>query len=276
MFAAKNKLNNSEQTAYDYAQMTADELARARGHLACPECEGQAYFRSATRNGRAPCFCGRHAHGCELAAVQTAARANQQRSERGDAILPWQRIVLDLDYGAHHTNHLATPRVFESPSPEHRSPAEPGVEAGTETRRRPRALLHELIHSPGFSESRQPFVVDGVGETTIADFFVSLERHSTDHIHQYHGFWGRITSVYLGSTDELWLNSQGYAFPGVYVPRDLVDEFYRRNRLNHSDKWRLEGAYVLAIGMLKSTLAGKHFVEVKDLANLAVSFPSEY
>jgi len=119
-------------------------------------------------------------------------------------------------------------------------------------------------------------VVDRFGETTIADFFVGLERHSTDHMNQYHGFWGRISSVYLGSTDELWLNSHGYAFPGVYVPRDLVDEFYRRNRLNHSDKWRLEGAYVLAIGMLKSTLAGKHFVEVKDLANLAVSFPAEH
>ena len=204
MQTAKYKVNNSEQNAFQFGQLTPDEIALYQLHMVCKGCGAPAYYRGPTRNGRAPCFCGHHAIGCPYAANQSVAASSRDSNlNRGISANPWQRIVVDLSYGIHQTNNPAAPRAFENHAPDQRNAAEHGTEVRPETRRRPSSLLNELINSPQFSESRQRLVIDGFGETTVADFFVNLGRYSPDHINQFHGYWGRIESVCMGSTGEL-------------------------------------------------------------------------
>jgi phage/plasmid primase-like uncharacterized protein len=89
-------LDNSQQTPQQFAALSPQELAQRRNHLACPGCSGHTFFRSETRDGRAPCFCGHHQDGCEYAAVQSVAKNSGQRSNRDTWSPHGQRIVVDL------------------------------------------------------------------------------------------------------------------------------------------------------------------------------------
>jgi len=275
MQVAKNRLDNSEKTASQFSQLTPDELANWRGQIACSGCGATAYFRSVTRNDRAACFCGHHEVGCEFAATQSAAaRASDPRAKGGAAINPSQRIVVDLAYGSQSINEFARPHAYESHHTQSNHSERDDWVTRTQTHRRPSSLLNDLIHSPEFSESPQPLGIQGI-ETTVADFFVRLDHLSPENINQFHGYWGKIANVHMGSTDELWLNSAGQGFPGVCISRHLVDELFMRYDINRADLTQFVGTYVLAVGYLKTTWAGKIFIEIKDLGNIAIYFPSE-
>ena len=269
MQSAKNSLDNSEQTAYQFAQLTPDEIARYHGQLACPGCNGHAYFRGPSRNGRAPCFFGFHEDGCQFAAIQSAAaRANRQREQN-----PWQRIVVDLSYGSHPTNESFTPRKFDSHPPERWNSAGHDNWSGSDRRQRPSSLLQDLINNPQFSQSRQPLTVEGL-DTNAADFFVNLDRLSPNHINQYHGYWGQIANAAMGSTDEIWLNSAGQGYPSVCIPRHLVNELYSRHQINRGDYSMFAGAYMLVVGFLETSWAGKLYIEITDMGKIALCLPT--
>lgn len=275
MQVAKNRLDNSEQTASQFSQLTPDQLANWRGQIACSGCGATAYFRSVTRNDRAACFCGHHEVGCEFAATQSAAaRASDPHAKGGAAINPSQRIVVDLAYGSQSINEFARPHACESHRTQSNHSERDDWATRTQTHRRPSSLLNDLIHSPQFNESRQPLVVQGI-ETTVSDFFVRLDDLSPENINQFHGYWGKIESACRGSTDELWLNSAGQGYPSVCVSRHLVDELLNRHGIHRIDLSLFSGAYVLVIGDLRTSLASKLYIEVKDLANIAFYFPSE-
>lgn len=275
MQTARNKLDNSVQSAQQYQNLSPEDLAKWREQASCPGCPARAYYRGPTRNGRAPCFCGHHEEGCEFATNQSAtAKSKDSGAQHSFSANPWQRIVVDLAYGVHQANHPIVPRGCESHPPECNHSAERSLEGNPETRRRPSSLLNELVYSPEFSESSQPLWIDGLGGTTVADFFVRLDRCSRGHIHQFHGYWGQIANTRFGPTDELWLNSVGFGYPNVLIPRDQVGEFHRRNRIDHLNQFRLERAYMLVIGVLKLSREGILYIEVTELANLAVSLPS--
>ena len=182
---------------------------------------------------------------------------------------------MDLSYGSHPTNESFTPRKFESHPPERWNSVGHDNWSGSDRRQRPSSLLQDLINNPQFSESRQPLTVKGL-DTNVEDFFVNLDRLSPNHINQYHGYWGQIANAAIGSTDEIWLNSAGQGYPSVCIPRHLVNELYSRHQINRGDYSMFAGAYMLVVGFLETSWAGKLYIEVKDLVNVAVCFPAKH
>ncbi|ABI38057.1 conserved hypothetical protein [Shewanella sp. MR-4] len=79
-------------SVFKFQQLPEAEIERLRQHLYCPACYGKAYFRKASKDGRAACFGSRY-H--ELDCIEFNPSAQKSREEQ-DA-LEVQQQLLDAD-----------------------------------------------------------------------------------------------------------------------------------------------------------------------------------
>ncbi|MFB2659566.1 hypothetical protein [Shewanella mangrovisoli] len=91
------RLNPNAQASVTYSvfkfqQLPEAEIERLRQHLYCPACYGKAYFRKASKDGKAACFGSRY-H--ELDCIEFNPSAQKSREEQ-DA-LEVQQQLLDAD-----------------------------------------------------------------------------------------------------------------------------------------------------------------------------------
>lgn len=79
-------------SVFKFQQLPEAEIERLRQHLYCPACYGKAYFRKASKDGKAACFGSRyHEHDC----IEFNPSAQKSREEQ-DA-LEVQQQLLDAD-----------------------------------------------------------------------------------------------------------------------------------------------------------------------------------
>jgi len=269
MDAARCTLDNAVYQAVRFAALPPNELSKKRRFLVCPECNGPAFFRKASRSGQAACFGARpHEDGCTLAASEYERNDTGLGDDQDILENPGQRIVIDFNFGA-------------QPADKHNDPDESynvggrggrfvgdGERPNAEMHRRLSTILRNLIMSEQFRTSRQIIEIVGVGEFSVADFFVHFSAVAPMHIGQYRGYWGMVADARFGQTGALWLNSGGRDDMSICVAEPLVDELHQRFRIAEEED--LAGAYTLVFGTLRSSQAGKKYVQAEDLGFITV------
>lgn len=265
-------LDHSQLDPWQFANLPPWIAAQRRDHLVCPGCDRPAYFRSGSRNGRAPCFCGHHAPGCVFAATAYAMQ-NPEPPRDPD---PWgapQRIAVDFAYGAARPCAGVGSGEWENPPDERRGSGGKGVHSNAVLNRRLRPILRSLLTTP-FSQSNQPLQVTGHGDTTPAQFFVRFDTLSDRHVGQYHGYWGWLRCAKFGERGDLWLNPMGPWGLGICVQQHLVSDLLMRFPFLDPDKHTGQGVSVLVFGVLRIAPNDKPYIVVSDLAKVAMHDPS--
>lgn len=265
MDAARCTLDDVVYQAVRFATLSPADLSRKRRFLVCPECRGPAYFKKASRSGQAACFGARpHEDGCTLAAVEYEQNDIGPGDDQDILQNPGQRIVLDFNFGA-------------QPNDRHNDPDEPhnvggrggrfvgnGARPDAVMHRRLSTILRNLMISDQFRTSRQTIEVTGIGEFTVADFFVRFDSVAPIHDNQYRGYWGMVASAGFGKEGALWLNSGGCDDMSICVPQQLVSALHERFRTTDGEE-SLAGVYALVLGSLRTSKNMKKFVPVEDL-----------
>lgn len=266
---AKCTQNGVVYAAQQFAVLPPGDLSDRRRSLACPECGGRAFFRAQTLNDRDACFgAWPHADGCQLSAAQTATNARGHAQTRDH---PVQRLVVDFEYGApEHGERSTQATEAESVLVQNEAVAGSGFSQPLVQHMRLRSLLR-MLTSPTPCQTSPPWVdVAGFGTFAVADFFVPFEAATPMHNYQWHGFFGQLISAHFVGPNTLWLNSGGYASPGICIPVQFVAELF--SRFGISNNRELAGARVLVFGTMQISQTGKRFVALEDLNHITLDF----
>jgi len=247
MYSARCTEDGVVYAAVDFAKLPPEELTQKRQFLQCPECGGPAFFRKASRGGRAACFGARpHAPQCDLAAPEYDPNADGQGEDQDQLLNPGNIIVVDLDYGA-TDQHLV--REAEGLPRNRERRGRYGREGGrtiAKMHRRLSTLLRSLIEIPEFKYSGQTLEVEGYPDIAVRDFFVPLLEVTATHEGQFHGYWGMLSDARRAQDGTLWLNSGGRDAISFCLPNRLIASLFERYGIE--DEEDLAGAYILVLG----------------------------
>jgi hypothetical protein len=249
--------------AITFAGLSSTNFVTKKRFLICSECGGPAFFRKASCSGQAACFGARpHEEGCSLKATEYEKNDEGQGDDQDILENPGQRIVVEFNYGAQDNDRHNDPTHSHNTGGQGGRFVGDGHRPNAVMRRRISTILRNLIISQQFRNSQQILEIDGVGEFTIANFFVPLQAATEHHINKYHGFWGMVADGALGQNGELWLNSGGRGNMSVCIPEKFVNQLYKRFRIHKEED--IAGAYVLVFGTLCNSRNGKKYVPIKD------------
>lgn len=267
-------LDHSHQNPWQFASLSPHVLEQRREFLVCPGCGGSAYFRSGSRNGRAPCFCGHHDQGCRFAATPSGIK-DPDRS-RHQSPFAQQRIAVDFSYGTALPGDGDWSGDFEEQQDERARSSGMGDGGNAVVYRRLRSILRDLFMT-ALSASHQSLQVTGYGDTTPAQFFIRFDRVSDRHTGQFHGFWGQMSCARTGPDGELWLNTGDRGDLSICVPQHLVPALRRRFTMHDKGEWTGHGLQVLVFGVLQIKAdSAKPYIVVADLSLIALHEPSAF
>lgn len=261
--------NGQTYTATNFADLPPMDLARMRRRLLCSECNGPAFFRKATKNGRAACFGARpHEDACTLAAQDSEQVVEGEETDLDVVRNPGDRIIVDLQYGANG------PELHGDPAQGHnragRAPRHVGGQARPDARmhRRLSSLLRTLIEVPNFRFSIQTLEVVGCQPMLVREFFIPVHAVHPDMKGQVRGWWGSISDAQEGEGNALWLNSGGRGDISFCIPSNVRAEVL--DRFNLEDIERLAGAYVLVIADLRISTNQKKYCIIDEPGQIAI------
>lgn len=231
--------------------------------LVCPQCQGPAFYRGSTRNGREACFGARpHAEGCILAAPEHDGTITEPGAGEGEIFTTGQRIVLDFNFGTPVADDGGQPIGATTATGDGGVPGGTGEAVREIMTRRMSSLLRSLMESEEFRGSTQVMEVAGEGEFTVADLFVNFADVTDDNIGRYHGFWGMVPDAQRDGSGTLWFNSGGQEDMSVLLDQRFIEEAYRRFHIDDAED--IAGAYILVLGELKRSRNGKKFVQITE------------
>ena len=257
-------------TAAEFSRMHPNESDRKRRLLLCPECDGPAFFRNVSRNGRVPCFGARpHSNTCRLAAQDYERPACRDDEEQFAQTNSGNRIILDFNFGARVRSDCA--EVFEH-TPNLNGSDRYGGHSERDIVRIQRcrlsSILRKLSASPLFGQSDQVIEIPQYCERTAQAFFVSLLATTNDYAGLFRGYWGFLSDAKFALDRSLWFNSGGSDNISFCLGAQHVDEF--RQRYCVEDLEDLAGADILVIGTPQIARNGKLFCLIDNLAYMAL------
>lgn len=256
-------------TAAIFAAVPPHNLERMRQQLSCPECNGPAFFRKASRSGRSACFGARpHQDGCSLAAQDSEQVIEGEGTDLDVLNNPGERIVVDLAFGSQPREVHGDP--VDGRGRAGRTPRYIGGAPRLDTRmhRRLSSLLRTLIEAPQFRFSHQVLEISGQPEIQVCDFFVPLLAVNGSMRGQTRGWWGLISDANDGGDGSLWLNSGGRGTISFCIPVEMRAETLDRFRLE--DNEQLAGAYVLVIADLRISQNDKMYCVIESPNHIAM------
>ncbi|MNR90905.1 hypothetical protein D3C72_218990 [compost metagenome] len=256
-------------TAIEFAAQDQAAIGRKRRFLQCIGCEGPAFFRKATRGGRAACFGARpHIGNCDFAALDQERRGDGPGEDQDALYNHGNRIVVDLNFGApDRPEHETDPRRAPNPQRMGRYVGD-GNRPNAEMHRRLSTLLRTLIDVPNFQYSDQLIVVGNNIEIPVRDFFVPLLNVTPQYAGQFKGYWGLLSDAAFDNSGTLWLNSGGRDNISFCLGSDQVELFSDRHRIEEEED--LAGSYILVFGEPRISQYGKLFCQIADLAYVTV------
>ena len=269
MYTARCTEDGVTYAAVDFAALPPIALARMRRFLECPECGGPAFFRRASRGGRAACFGARpHADTCELAAPEYDPNEDGRGEDQDLLLNPGNRIVVDLNYGA-----AGEPVVREAdglpPNRGRRGRYEgEGPRPQARMHRRLGPLLRILIEVPAFRDSDQILEIAGHPDTPVRDFFVPLLDVTSGHNGHFHGYWGMLSDARRDDNGTLWLNSGGRRSISFCLGALHVDGLYQQYGIEEEED--LAGAYILVLGSPAVSQSGKVYCDLSEHENFTI------
>lgn len=256
-------------TAANFAKLQSSNLERMRQQLTCRECSGPAFFRKASKSGRAACFGARPHHDyCSLAAQDSEQVVEGEGADLDVLHNPAERIVVDLAFGAQPREIHGDPA--EGSGRAGRSPRYVGGNPRPDARmhRRLSSLLRTLIEAPHFARSNQLLEIAGQPEIAVCEFFVPLSFVNQSMQGRFRGWWGLISDARDGIDGSLWLNGGGRGMISFCIPLEMRTPVLDRFRLEDTE--RLAGAYVLVLADLRISLQGKMYCVIDSPNHIAI------
>lgn len=254
--------DNTIYTANDF--MRTEGFETKKRFLVCSECNGPAFFRSPTRNGREACFGALpHADGCTLSTQGREGTAAGQGNVEDEIIATGQRIVIDFNYGAPGNDFPTQPTEEGRGFGQGRTFTGEGTTVRENSYRRLGPLLTTLMVSEEFRRSNQTVMLPGQGEYAASSLFVSFGETTELHIDRFHGYWGMIPDAQIDGNGTLWFNSGGREDISVLLDQRFIETTLQRYHIESVEE--IAGAYLLVFGELKRARStGKKFVQITD------------
>lgn len=269
MDSAYCTLDRKVYDAAEFAQLNPVVLEARRRALICNSCRLEAFFRSASRSGRGPCF-GARPHGpeCPEATVDAGVWGAGGVDANEPIFNVAERIIIDLppldggeadEVGGAERRRRGVGRAFG---------ADGGVAANA-THRRLSSLLRRLNQDPRFQSYDTPIrPPGGHDETTVREFFVRFDSARQRANGQFKGLWGMITDASYDVDGSLWLNTGARSDISFVISQPLIGAFLARWRVE--DLESLSGAQALILSMARESMRGKIFASIDDLRFLAL------
>jgi hypothetical protein len=256
-------------TAVDFSHLAFSDLGKKRRLLACPECNGPAFFRKASRGGRAPCFGARpHGENCSMATLEHDRQEDGAGEDQDALNNAGTRIVVDFNFGAHdHQDHVETPGLTPNRNRLGRYSGD-GTRPDAEMHRRLSSLLKTLIHAPNFRHSDQIIAIEGRPEIPARHFFISLLDADDSCAGRFGGYWGLLSDAKPTGDGGLWLNSGGLDNISFCLSAIDANEIRRRYQIQEDEDF--SGAYILIFGTPKISQNGKLYCIVADAAHMVL------
>ncbi|MEL4280420.1 MULTISPECIES: hypothetical protein [Shewanella] len=259
-------------SVFKFQQLPEAEIERLRQHLYCPACYGKAYFRKASKDGRAACFGSRY-H--ELDCIEFNPSAQKSREEQDalevqQQLLDSDALVIDfslnpsnkkLSNSAHKIKALQDQEVgakseIENDTEQLASVQEPKAgyqvaadkpEIGITAKRTPsqglEKLLHSLLRGSELATSDLWVYTDDERKYRwrAKNLFVNFaDAAPTDN--KPHMYWGTISH---SDPTLSWLNPADSKDIGIPIEAVKTKLF---KRFNIEDKRDLEGAGLILFG----------------------------
>lgn len=264
MLVAMCTIDGSAYEARDFYALPDSEISRLRRALVCPDpkCGRKAFYRTRSRDGRAPCFGSNdHTSECELGASDTMHRGGDEGHDEAEIINVGERLVIDLDpHGQVEVHEDPDADDDGTQTPRRGRYGEAGARRAV-SRRRLRPILRDLVLVPAYRLSHQLVSVPGFDELPIRDFFVRIENATPErHQGQRRGYWGTIVRAAQDRNGDLWFNSGSPEDLSLVLPAPQVPQFW--NDFPFTDVEDIAGASILALGEYKISAAGKPYVRI--------------
>lgn len=240
-----------------------------RRYLVCTECGMRAYYRNYARNAREAHFGARpHAEGCTLAAPDQDGMATGQGIEDEPVLTTGQRIILDLNYGTAESSQGQQPARTQRAMGNAGTGGVGEVAVNETTTRRLGPMLGALMLSEQARRPALPITIPGIGDFTIADFFVNFGDVVQDHVGRYQGFWGMVVDVRRDASGTMWLNSGGREDMSICIDSRFTEETFDRFHIEEDED--IAGAYILVLGELRVGPTGKKYVPITEPSRFAL------
>tara|TARA_Y100000588_G_C14222334_1_gene911580 strand:+ start:374 stop:1378 length:1005 start_codon:yes stop_codon:yes gene_type:complete len=239
---AKCTLDGKTYTASQFSTLPPNEQAHKRRHLVCPECEANAFFRKASRNGQTACFASRtHNENCPFL-------SSEPRGLEGGKI--------DDDVLHHSSGNCEIDLNVQANSP--------AISHHITLKR----LLINLVNSIEFRQSKKKVKFQDYKSKAISEFFIPFDDAGSVDDNKVYGFWGVLSDARFDSEGSLWLNSGSVGEFSCLVPSQIVDDFYKYYNLE--DEEEISGSYALILGTKKTSASGKSYVKLIDINHLTL------
>lgn len=256
---------------------TAEEYARTAVAPTGLECEGMlpdgaacgapAFHRRQSLDGRRPCFFSTaHGEGCSAGSIAS----DDQDGDHGRPVqavsAPVGRLVLNLAPAEPSVGpdgrHVPDDAVRSSVTARHTRAV--GVREGAGTmRHRLRTVLARLL-GEGYPPEL-PVEFEGMAALPAGRFFVDLRNAVpaalVELVDQQHGFYGRVTAVYVHPDDGTWTIYLAGASKVRFI---LATGAAAALPAGVSDSGELKGGHVLALGRVQESkrTPGNRYVRV--------------
>lgn len=272
MEAAIYAPDGTRYTATQFLELGAAGIAERRHRLICPnsECRAPASFVNRSRDGRGEHFRSReHVSGCEYLSEKGEQAGGDEGRPEDIVTNTGRRLILDLDGGG--TGEVnGVPDAENRPgrqTPRHVIDRDSDRVRESDSHRRLRPVLRELVNSEHFRSSNQLVVLPGYPELPVRRFFVPFTRATADRYQdEQRGFWGTISSAFINDQRLLWIRG-GHSDDRfrILVP-NRVDAFLRHCNVSTVDE--LRGGRLLVLGLRRKSDRGP-YVRVESLAAVA-------
>lgn len=262
---AKCTSDNEVWEALAFSQLEASLLETKRLSLICAECEEFAWFRKESKHGHPAHFCAHHAQDCDLKVEYVLSDDNRDdATSEEDEISAGDTIIVRLD--EEDGGSVAVPEVQKPPKAGQgvggRTFVVKGKNRESSQQFTLRRILHRLVQSPKFSESKSNIVFyKNAGEVMISGDigstvcgFESISKKFNNNKTMF--YWGPIASAKNTDDGKIWLNSgDQYSSASVAIFEDVANEFMSLFQIDELEE--LAGAYILVAGRCLYSDGGK-------------------
>ncbi|QYJ94471.1 hypothetical protein [Shewanella spartinae] len=260
-------------SVFTFQRLSEQEIEALRQQLYCPVCDGKAYFRKASRDGKAACFGSRY-HQVDCSEFNPSASRKQEEQdalEVNQQLLESDALKIDFSMPPRRKSQpaqqaqakQAQAEGVQSPKGSYLANAESKAEAETENQAEAKAesesqlkgspepkiatqglqkLLHSLLRGSDLASSDLWVYTDDKYRWRAKNLFVNFAEAEPNERHAPRMYWGTISHA---DKALLWLNPADCKDVGIPI-EEVKDELCKKYDIQQRED--LEGAGIILFG----------------------------
>ncbi|QYJ98326.1 hypothetical protein K0J45_03530 [Shewanella alkalitolerans] len=262
-------------SVFTFQRLSEQEIEALRQQLYCPVCDGKAYFRKASRDGKAACFGSRY-HQMDCSEFNPSASRKQEEQdalEVNQQLLESDALKIDFSMPSRRKSQPAQQAQAEqaqakqaqakqepvdgvqSPKGSYHVNAESKAETKTESGHSPKRetepkiatqglqkLLHSLLRGSDLASSDLWVYTDDKYRWRAKNLFVNFAEAEPNERHAPRMYWGTISHA---DKALLWLNPADCKDVGIPI-EEVKDELCKKYDIQQRED--LDGAGIILFG----------------------------